>query len=49
MTIAYDRSGSGEPLVLIHGFGSFRRVWDPVLPLLEPHRDVIAHRRPGLR
>jgi pimeloyl-ACP methyl ester carboxylesterase len=47
MSIAYDRSGSGEPLVLVHGFGSFRRVWDPVLPLLEPHRDVIAIDVPG--
>lgn len=46
-SIAYDRSGTGEPLVLIHGFGSFRRVWAPILPLLEPHRDVIAIDVPG--
>ena len=29
------RGGSGEPLVLIHGFGSYRGVWAPVRALLE--------------
>jgi pimeloyl-ACP methyl ester carboxylesterase len=47
MTLAHDRSGSGEPLVLVHGFGSFRGVWAPVLPLLEPEREVIAIDLPG--
>jgi pimeloyl-ACP methyl ester carboxylesterase len=47
MTLAHDRRGSGEPLVLIHGFGSFRGVWAPVLPLLEPEREVIAIDLPG--
>ncbi|HEV2061853.1 MAG TPA: alpha/beta fold hydrolase, partial [Solirubrobacteraceae bacterium] len=47
MTLAHDRSGSGEPLVLIHGFGSFRGVWRPVLPMLEPEREVIAIDLPG--
>jgi pimeloyl-ACP methyl ester carboxylesterase len=40
--LAYDRAGSGEPLVLLHGTNCSRHVWDPVLPALTPHRDVIA-------
>jgi pimeloyl-ACP methyl ester carboxylesterase len=47
MTLAHDRSGSGEPLVLLHGFGSFRGVWAPVLPMLEREREVIALDLPG--
>jgi pimeloyl-ACP methyl ester carboxylesterase len=47
MTLAHDRSGTGEPLLLIHGFGSFRGVWAPVLPMLERERDVIAIDLPG--
>jgi pimeloyl-ACP methyl ester carboxylesterase len=47
MTLAHERRGSGEPLVLIHGTGSRRQMWDPVLPLLEPHRDVLAVDLPG--
>jgi pimeloyl-ACP methyl ester carboxylesterase len=33
---------SGEPLLLVHGLGGSRTVWDPVLPLLEGEREVIA-------
>ena len=47
MTIAYDRTGSGEPLLLIHGFGSFRGVWAPVLDALAREREVIAVDLPG--
>ncbi|MDQ3740334.1 MAG: alpha/beta fold hydrolase [Actinomycetota bacterium] len=47
MTLAHDRSGSGEPLLLVHGFGSFRGVWRPVLPMLEREREVIAIDVPG--
>ncbi len=47
MTLAHDRSGSGEPLVLIHGFGSFRGAWAPVLGMLEREREVIAIDLPG--
>jgi len=36
------RGGSGEPLVLIHGFSGTRLVWEPVLPELERSRDVLA-------
>lgn len=41
------RTGSGEPLVLIHGIGSELCVWDPVLVRLSPTRDVIALDLPG--
>ena len=36
------RSGSGEPLLLVHGFSCTWRVWEPVLPLLERDHDVAA-------
>ena len=43
----YERSGQGEPLLLLHGIGSNLRIWDPVLPLLTPLFDVIAVDLPG--
>jgi pimeloyl-ACP methyl ester carboxylesterase len=36
-----------EPLVLLHGIGSHRHMWAPVLPLLEPRYDVHALDMPG--
>jgi pimeloyl-ACP methyl ester carboxylesterase len=36
------RGGSGEPLVLIHGFSGTRTVWAPVLAGLERSHDVLA-------
>jgi pimeloyl-ACP methyl ester carboxylesterase len=45
--LAFDRTGQGEPLVLLHGQGFSRRSFDPVVPLLAPHRDVIAVDLPG--
>jgi pimeloyl-ACP methyl ester carboxylesterase len=36
------RGGSGEPLVLIHGFSGTRGVWSPVLAELERAHDVLA-------
>jgi pimeloyl-ACP methyl ester carboxylesterase len=47
VTLNFHRSGQGEPLVLIHGIGSRLQVWDPVLPYLEPEREVIAIDLPG--
>jgi pimeloyl-ACP methyl ester carboxylesterase len=41
--LAYDRTGRGEPLVLLHGQGfSRRRCWDPIVDALAADRDVIA-------
>ncbi|MGK5637194.1 alpha/beta fold hydrolase [Streptomyces sp. URMC 126] len=45
--IAYRRTGSGEPLLLIHGTGGSHAVWNPVLDLLAHERDVVAVDLPG--
>jgi pimeloyl-ACP methyl ester carboxylesterase len=47
MAIAFDSHGSGPPLVLLHGIGSRRAVWDPVVPALARERRVIAVDIPG--
>ncbi|CAL9324762.1 MULTISPECIES: alpha/beta fold hydrolase [Streptomyces] len=47
VTLSYTREGSGEPLLLLHGIGHHRQVWDPVLPALTAERDVIAVDLPG--
>lgn len=39
---ALHRSGSGTPLVLLHGITGTWQVWAPLLPQLEPHHDVLA-------
>lgn len=44
--IAYDRRGSGPPLVLIHGFPFDHSIWNEVLPFLEEKYDLIL---PDLR
>lgn len=41
------RAGRGTPLVLLHGAHVTWRAWKPVLPLLEPHHEVIALTLPG--
>ncbi len=47
MQLAYDRSGAGPTLVLVHGIGSRRGVWKPVAPLLAGGREVLAVDLPG--
>jgi pimeloyl-ACP methyl ester carboxylesterase len=47
MGLAYERLGSGPPLVLLHGVGHRRQAWYAVLDRLTPHRDVILIDLPG--
>lgn len=47
MGLAYDRAGSGPPLVLLHGLGHRRQGWGPVLDLITPQREVITVDLPG--
>jgi pimeloyl-ACP methyl ester carboxylesterase len=42
-----EEAGEGEPLVLIHGVGTSRAIWGPVLPRLAATRRVIAVDLPG--
>ena len=43
--LVHDRTGSGAPVVLIHGIGHRRQAWDPVTDLLTERYEVI---RPDL-
>ena len=43
MRTAYTRTGAGETLVLIHGVGLDRYMWDDILTDLSPQFDVIAY------
>ena len=45
--LAYERHGSGEPLVLVHGVTHRRQAWYPVLDQLAEHREVILVDLPG--
>jgi pimeloyl-ACP methyl ester carboxylesterase len=40
--IASERHGAGEPLVLLHGVGLDRTIWDPLLPYLEGFEVVLC-------
>ncbi|ARE77625.1 alpha/beta hydrolase [Streptomyces sp. Sge12] len=46
-TVAYERKGAGEPLLLLHGIGHHRQAWHPVLDILAAEHDVIAVDLPG--
>jgi 3-oxoadipate enol-lactonase len=46
--IAWERHGSGKPLVLIHGLGYARWGWEPVLPGLAARFDVIVFDNRGI-
>ncbi len=46
ISLAYERRGSGMPLVLVHGYPLDHSIWEPVVPLLENDFDIIM---PDLR
>jgi pimeloyl-ACP methyl ester carboxylesterase len=46
-SLAFDRFGEGEPLVLIHGIGSRRGAWKPAAEIVAREREVIAIDLPG--
>jgi pimeloyl-ACP methyl ester carboxylesterase len=48
MKIAWERRGSGAPLLLIHGLGYARWGWEPVLPELAEQFDVILFDNRGI-
>lgn len=48
INIHYVIGGSGEPLLLIHGFGQNWYMWNRLLPELSKHFTVIAPDLPGL-
>ncbi|WP_183093695.1 alpha/beta fold hydrolase [Nocardioides stalactiti] len=45
--LAYERFGTGEPLVLVHGISHRRQAWYPVAERLAEHREVILFDLPG--
>ncbi|MGI8921847.1 MAG: alpha/beta fold hydrolase [Solirubrobacteraceae bacterium] len=47
MELSHHREGAGEPLVLVHGFGCRWQYFEPLLPLLAEHHEVIAVDLPG--
>ncbi|MFB9556273.1 alpha/beta fold hydrolase [Streptomyces roseoviridis] len=47
VTLAYERRGAGEPLLLLHGIGHHWQAWEPVLDVLAVERDVVAVDLPG--
>jgi pimeloyl-ACP methyl ester carboxylesterase len=48
ISIHYVTGGTGEPLLLIHGFGQNWYMWNRLLPELSKHFTVIAPDLPGL-
>ncbi|MFJ3726789.1 alpha/beta fold hydrolase [Streptomyces sp. NPDC090045] len=46
-TAVYERKGSGEPLLLLHGIGHHLQAWQPVTDILAAEHDVIAVDLPG--
>ena len=41
--IAFDRTGSGPALVLMHGAEASRQMFGALMPLLAPHFTVLAY------
>jgi len=47
MGLAYERTGSGPPLMLLHGVGHRQQAWSAVVELLAPYRELILVDLPG--
>ncbi|MEU8774797.1 alpha/beta fold hydrolase [Streptomyces sp. NPDC048606] len=47
VTLAHERKGAGEPLLLLHGIGHHLQAWHPVTDLLAAEYEVIAVDLPG--
>jgi pimeloyl-ACP methyl ester carboxylesterase len=45
--LSADINGSGPPLLLVHGIGGTRRIWDPIVEPLAVDHEVIAVDLPG--
>ncbi|HEV7626779.1 MAG TPA: alpha/beta hydrolase [Streptomyces sp.] len=45
--LAYERRGSGEPILLLHGIGHHWQGWEPVLSILAASHEVVAIDLPG--
>jgi pimeloyl-ACP methyl ester carboxylesterase len=45
--LRYSRVGAGQTLVLLHGIGSYRGAWEPVVPALAAEFDVLSVDLPG--
>jgi pimeloyl-ACP methyl ester carboxylesterase len=45
--IHYQLEGNGPPLLLIHGWGVTYAIWQKLLPLLQPHFQIIMIELPG--
>jgi pimeloyl-ACP methyl ester carboxylesterase len=46
-SVSVERTGDGEPLLLVHGTGGTRRQWDPVRDRLAAQRSLILVDLPG--
>ncbi|MGW7469498.1 alpha/beta fold hydrolase [Streptomyces xantholiticus] len=47
LSVTYERRGTGEPLLLLHGIGHHWQAWEPVMDILAADRDVVAVDLPG--
>ena len=45
--LAHTRTGTGEPVLLLHGITHRRQAWDHVVPLIAGEREAIAIDLPG--
>ena len=47
VAIAYERTGQGSAIVLLHPLGADRHVWNPIVARLRDERELIAIDMPG--